>query len=277
LGDILLAGAVTVALTLLLYGPVIIVSGPAAVTHNKYVSATTWTDLIALLGERLMTFAAEMTRTPGIAVLLGIGFVIWIAQDLKRGARSAMLPAALVTWCVVVVVIQRAPPYGRVWTFVMPILYGLGAAGLVWVVQRTMRNRPAALVTMAVGLTCWMSWDTLRSRSPSLSPEGERFESAQEIASFFKEALAPEDRVLSVSPVRPSLWYYMQRAGIPAEVMSHDVGGPSFTYAVVSGPLEQFNDGLREWSMPTLGEGRLQPVQAFPGAVVYRIDPPLPY
>ncbi|MBL8858739.1 MAG: glycosyltransferase family 39 protein [Planctomycetes bacterium] len=277
LSDILLAGMLTVVLTLLLYGPVIVASGPDALTSNKYVSATAWSRLLDLLGERLAVFATELTRTPGVAVLLGTGLVTWLVVDAKRRARSALLPAALAIWCVLIIAVQRVPPYGRVWTFVIPLAYGIGAAGLVWIVQRSPRGRSAILGALTFGLTCWMSLDTLHTRSPSMSPEDERFEAAESIAAFFKSSLAPEDRVLTVSPVRTSLWYYMRRAGFPSEVMSHDTGGLSFTYAVVNVPLAEFNSGLTEWSMPNLEESQLHHVQDFPGAAVYRIDPPLPY
>ena len=277
LGDILVAGTVTVALTLLLYGPVILFSGPGALTGNKYVSAPTWERLMVALEERLAIFRAELIRPPALALLLGIGLVVWVAVDLRRGARSATLLAAVAGWCTAIVLAQRAPPFGRVWTFVMPLAYGLGAAGLVWIVERTLRNRASSLAILVTVMTGWMSLDTLRSRSPANSPEGERFEAGQEVAAYFREVLEPQDRVVSLSPVRTPLWYYMRRAELPHQVMSHDAGGPPFTYAVVNVPLEQFNEGLRYWKLPTLEADRLHPVREFPGATIYRIDPPLPH
>jgi len=180
-----------------------------------------------------------------------------------------------VVWSALILLVQRAPPFGRVWTFVMPLTYGLGAAGLVWIVRRV-RDRPAALALLVVVTSGWMGWDTLRSRSPSLSPEGERFEAAQEVADFLRGVLRPEDRVVALSPARTPLWYYLRRSGLPARVMSHDPdGGRPFTYAVVNVPLAQFNEGLRHWKLPTLEQARLRPVRWFPGAIVYRLDPPL--
>jgi hypothetical protein len=43
----------------------------------------------------------------------------------------------------------------------------------------------------------------------------------------------------------------------------------------VNVPLEQFNNGLINWGLPTLEASRMWPLQEFPGAIVYRIDPPL--
>jgi hypothetical protein len=277
LGDILVAGTLTVALTLLLYGPVILFSGPGALTGNKYVSAPTWERLLEALDDRLSIFGTELARPPALALLLGLGLAVWVAVDIKRGAKSVTLLAAVVCWCAAIVLIQRAPPFGRVWTFVMPLAYGLGAAGLVWIVERTLRNRSGALAILVLVMTGWMSWDTYRSRSPAHSPEGERFESGQAVAAWFKEVLEPQDRVVSLSPVRTPLWYYMQRADLPHVIMAHEDGGPPFTYAVVNVPLEQFNEGLRYWKLPTLEADRLHPVREFPGATIYRIDPPLPH
>lgn len=274
--DIVLAGAATAVFALVLYGPVLVVSGPAAVTTNKYVSVTSWSDLTALLGLRLAILATELTRTPAVAILLVLGLVAWLVRDLRRGAHALALPAALIAWCALLVVLLRTPPYGRVWTFAMPVFYALGAAGLVAIVSRFFARRPAALVVLALGLTAWLGLDTLRTRSPSLSPEGERFESAQDMAAYFQGNLAPEERVLAVSPARAPLWYYMRHAGFPADVLSYDEGSSAFTYAVLCVPLEEFNAVVGEWDIPPVDDQRLQRVQEFPGAVVCRIDPPLP-
>ena len=275
LGDVLVAGSVAVGLTLLAYAPVILVSGPKALTGNKYLSASTWTEWSERLVERLAVFGAEMGRPPGLALVLVLGLTVWVVVDLGRGARSVGLLAALLVWSALILLVQRAPPFGRVWTFVMPLTYGLGAAGLVWLVKRV-RDRPAPLALLVVVTSAWMGWDTLRSRSPSLSPEGERFEAAQEVADFLQGVLAPEDRIVALSPVRTPLWYYLRRNGLPAQVMSHDPDGSRpFTYAVVNLPLAQFNAGLRDWKLPALEPSRLRLLREFRGATVYRLDPPL--
>jgi uncharacterized membrane protein YecN with MAPEG domain len=276
LRSLIFGGTLTVLLTLALYLPILVASGPEPLTNNRFVRPMQGSLFWAELRDRGGTFLE----------LMHAGVPWWVGATLAGCAGLALLahgrigrqrlPAlvAMLLWSTLLLAWMRVPPYARVWTFALPVWCGMVGAGVAFLASIVARSQARwlapALVAAALGIPL------LLHRAPERIDEGSLFLGGREVAGYMKENLGPADRVIMTWPALPALNYHGQRLGIPP--FFFDVWGDDrpFTHALLDSPLDEFNKKLEFVGYPALRPGAYSEVRAFAHAVLVRLKEPLP-
>ncbi|MFN0131663.1 MAG: glycosyltransferase family 39 protein [Phycisphaerales bacterium] len=280
--DPIVAGMGTILVTFILYTPVIVVSGLSSLTSNRYVKPANWQDFSSALSERFAGMVRDATvSTPMVAVwLMALGLVAGLVASVVRGRgayRGVPVALTVIGWCVAMLLLQRAAPYGRVWTFAMPLAAAVIGCGLVWLVELSPRAARRVWVPMlvAVALSLPTAVESVRTRSVSQRIETDGFDDARAIVAYAKANIGPQARILSTHPPRPILEYHVRVGGLPDAVVSREPGGLPYSHVLLDVPLEQFNERLRFEGVPELSADRVTVVKQFKSSALWRIDPPM--
>ena len=189
----------TAVLTVLLYLPALLWTGPHAFLSNRFVTSQPFGTFARAIGPSLGSTWSGWNRDLGVlgAVLFAASFVVGLSRR-----RSSSLVAAAVLWCGVLVIAERWVPFHRVWSFLIPLYWIVVAAGIAIVVRRA-RWAPviAVALCLAIGGSVLASGSVLRSRDTGYFPDAERIAVAL-------RALGPHDRVLVYNPATVPLQYY---------------------------------------------------------------------
>jgi hypothetical protein len=192
-------------IAILLYLPVIVVSGPDKLVANRFVVPPAGGELIGELARSLaQTWVFWNRDVPAvIAAVLVIGFALG-SWRVPLG-----LPAAAI--CLACVLVQRVAPFERVWLFLLPLYFAIAGGGLARFVD-------GRLLATAFGLM--LGYFTLTSGSILSSTETGVFPDAEAVARALGPRLAPDDAVVTELPASlPELQYYFPRFGLPTNVL----------------------------------------------------------
>jgi Dolichyl-phosphate-mannose-protein mannosyltransferase len=203
----LLLGLVVV----LLYLPVLVISGADKIVSNRFVVALDRTEVVPeLLRSLARTWAFWNRDIPWpLAALLVIGFGITVAFEVRSKRVPLGLLAPLV--CLVLVLAQRVAPFERVWLFLLPLYFTVAAAGLARFVD-------GRLLAAAFGVV--LGYLTLTSGSILASAETGAFPEAEAVTRALAPRLAPDDAVVTQLPASlPQLQYYFPRFGLSTNVL----------------------------------------------------------
>ena len=208
-----LALVVTVIATVVLYSPVLIRMGPAALTRNEWVSPKTLAYVAANLPDSLATTWREWNRDipwPLSLVLLA-GFVAGLAP---RHRREVPLAPVAVLACLGLTFVERVDPFPRVWLFLLPVYFMTAAWGIVrtieWVAPRGWGHAVVGMTTAILAATIgWHVYADQSIRRTVVEPH------ADEVAGLVAERLRPDDLVICVLPTAPPLEYYFRKLGVP--------------------------------------------------------------
>ncbi len=201
-GELIRACAATGVLTLLLYAPFLLASGPLALLRppfaapvstaeflGHWASFQTWTSLVGFLADPLPA---------AVASLLGLAVVVGMLSSIR--GNSPLPPALGIVVLPILVGIQHVLPPDRVWTFLSPLLVATACLGGAWVVSylptpRMPTRRMAALASClgAVALASMIQWRSdFFHRARYLSG----FDRPSEVAACLERHLGPEDGLL---------------------------------------------------------------------------------
>jgi hypothetical protein len=278
IGGLIVAGAATVALTAALYLPVLVVSGHRSVTANRYIVRQTGEVFRARLAEYsqdLLEFSHAGAHWA--AAVLGVAALAGLLGHARIGRTRVPIVLPVMAWSVAFVALKGVVPYPRVWTFLLPVYAMAAGAGLIVVAGLILgrsRGRVAGMVT-GVALAGALFAEVLRTRAVDRIDEGQDLRDAAAIVATLQERARPGDVVLCGYPGFPILRYYAARAGLPCPVIVEMSRERPFDFIVLHVPLEKL-DVPREAGLPPLREDDLRPVQDFPGARLYRVEPPYP-
>jgi hypothetical protein len=278
----LLYSLLLIALAILvLYLPVIAVSGVHALIGNRYVVPLSGHAFAAGLPYALQETWAQWQRDlpAGLNLLLVGGFVT--AHLFHRRLARAPIPLmlAVVAWCTPLLLAQRALPFPRIWIFVLPLYLGVASAGVVDLVSRGagvlpqwMRTRLAgrqsvALAMLAVMLSGWLTLTVVTARSIDQAAETGRFRDAEAVALFLKGYLRPGDAVVTEFPAGPPLAYYFHRHHLDQAYLNPRAAPSTRLLVVINAPGNLAEESLRKrgWALPVKdyhgpGERRVQEV-----------------
>jgi hypothetical protein len=113
--------------------------------------------------------------------------------------------------------LQRAVPFARVWLFLLPLVFLVGASGLAACVaalrSAALRRTAAAVLLIAAGP--WLFVRAIDVKTAKFSRETGTLQDAEAIAIFLKSFLQPEDYVVSACPSSAPLVYYARRHALP--------------------------------------------------------------
>jgi hypothetical protein len=208
---LLAAGLVLGLLVVLLYLPVLVISGADKLISNRFVVPLGWTEFGPELARSLgRTWAFWNRDVPWpLAALLVVGFAIATALELRKRRVPLGLLAALI--CLLFVAAQRVAPFERVWLFLLPLYLVIASAGLARFVDGRL---------LAAGFGLLLGFFTLTSGSILSSNETGAFPEAEAVTSALAPRLAPDDAVVTQLPASlPELQYYFPRYGLPTSVL----------------------------------------------------------
>ena len=198
-------------LVVLLYLPVLLVSGADKLVGNRFVVPLSWTqlgpELMSTLGR---TWAFWNRDVPWLlsAVLL-VGFAI--ATVIEARQRRVPLGVLAVGVCLVLIVAQRVAPFERVWLFLLPLYLVIASGGLTRFVDGRI---------LAVGFGLVLAYFSVTSGSILSSTETGTFPDAEGVSRTLAPRLAPDDAVVTRLPASlPELQYYFPRYGLPVSVL----------------------------------------------------------
>jgi Dolichyl-phosphate-mannose-protein mannosyltransferase len=242
------SGLVLGLFVVVLYLPVMLVSGPDKLLANRFVVSLAGSELAAELPRSLGSTWALWNRDiplPLVLVLIA-GFVVASARDL----RSLRVPPGVLAAgvCLVLVLVQRVAPFERVWLFLMPLYLVVAGAGLALFID----GRLVAILFGAI-----LGYTTLSGGSILRSTETGAFPDAEAVTRTLTGRLAAQDAVITQVPASlPELQYYFARAGLPIDVLVRPPDAAARVYAVVPVAARPLVDG---WGEP-------RPIQRFAGS-----------
>lgn len=249
----LLARAVvrTAVLTVLLYLPALLWTGPRAFFSNRFIQSLPFGAFARALGPSLGETWRSWNRdlTVGGAILFAIFFAIGLARR-----PSSSLVATTAIWCGALLLIERWVPFHRVWSFLIPVYWIVVAAGIGTVLRRW-RSLAAVALAVAIGVTVLLSGSVLREQETGYFPDAERVMMAV-------RGLGP---VAAYNPAVIPMQYY---AVLHDTRLSFSKQAPTIVVDTAAG--QTLTDVAHR-----LGRSpdHAQVFRRFPGATVYRTNP----
>jgi len=223
-----LAMAIGAFLTAILYIPVVLGSGWEMLWSAS--GAANRESIHQLMVNALIAPWDLTTRYwPGIlAIALGglalLGFLAhWVIPH-----RGAWIGFALIAGSYLVLFVFRSNPFVRVWLFATPVILGICAVGLTWLLQRLdfISHSKIAFGAAIVMLICGLGFITALSPGISTSEEGSTLRHGSDIAKRIALQWQSGDTVLTACPVDEPLAYHFKRQGLPvAPVFALLIGG----------------------------------------------------
>ncbi|TLN26025.1 twin-arginine translocation signal domain-containing protein, partial [bacterium] len=214
------AGAAVALLTLLLYTPVLVVSGPSALFANQFVSGLPWDQFLTRMqaGWHLTWSDWMVGVPPALQILLAAGVIAGLA--LHRRISRFQIPTQLpmLAWIALVLLVQRSDTLSKLWVFLDTLFLIWAAGGLAALAGRI--RLPARLRVSAPGLAAGLALAVL-----CLFPLRESFSQPAPLAldqsdtritmEHLAQVIRPGDMIVVDIPVDAKIQYYAMVAGIP--------------------------------------------------------------
>jgi uncharacterized membrane protein len=266
------------ALTVLLYAPVIAVSGPHSLLGNSFVAPQTWSYFTHHLPRSLeATFARwHRDQPPALWILLACGFVVAIVLHQRLSEVKVPPVVGPLVFIPPVIVLQHVVPFERVWLFLLPLYLMTAAAGVLFLVRRfrSRKHYAAAVSLIAVALCVSLARDAVASRAVYHSEDTSTFRDAPHVAAFLEQYVRPGDRVLVSPPADAILEYYLSAEGLdPGRLLYTDFAAKRLLVVVKEGPREYtLSEVLRQHLSGTVTR-RLTPVplRRYPHTRLYEL------
>lgn len=218
LAALLEAGAICAALTLALYGPMLILGGLETIVSNRWVQPLTWVSYgraMAVMPWRVVVIWKQCTPllTYGLCVLGCLAAAM--AAFSHRQRRLSWIPSLLVG-VLAVSLATRTLGYVRTYNFLLPFVCAAGAAGLGILIARLsgrIGGKPATLmmgaaVLLALYQACsYGVWGCEGGQDDAL-------DRPREAAEFLARETDPREPILLASPYDASIVYYGLAAGL---------------------------------------------------------------
>ena len=226
-GSMILMGVLTV----LLYSPVIVVTGRELIINTAQFVPETWSDF-ARKFPALPTSIWRQWNT-GLPEVLKYALIVGLVTSLvlhRRIARHRIpLILAAAVWLIPVLLAQRVTgQWARVYLFLLPVYLAMASAGIVFILSAAsswLRNaRPVLGAIVVIAISLFLSVSVVNTGSVPLSdPDVGTLVDADEVAVFLKGYIQPTDRVVAICPSDCILEYYFRKHGIPSGHLVRDV------------------------------------------------------
>jgi 4-amino-4-deoxy-L-arabinose transferase-like glycosyltransferase len=286
-------------LTLLLYVPVINVSGMDSLTGNRYVQTLPWQNFvlqIPILLERVwLTWNRDIPLL--IQWLLVIGFIVSFIFHQRLACYRIPIVFAML-WLIPVLLVQRVVGFPRTWLFLLPLYFMLASAGMIYLLRAVLdvgRTRGFAPTTelphlsaktheqaqqhehtwyalFALIVSLVLSVSVLQSQSILASEETGALRGAAAFTELLVDRLQPGDGVLALLPADAPLEYYFRLNGLSASYLNTDLGNKQRLFVVVYKPATTLADTLARAGLPSGDYGAPELVARVEPASLYQIE-----
>jgi hypothetical protein len=215
----LAAGFAAAILTLLLYVPIFVYTGPAKVFTNGFVAPLPWKDLLETLFSRFTDTWAEWTfRVPSVIILLfEVGWILSLLFHWCISEIRVPLQLAALLWIGILLLIQRPNAWSKVWVFLQPLMLIWAAAGILGLLEKVrlkfLRGLPLAAVVFCLALLGGLRQAAqLVPQLPGLwIIRGDE----ENTIRFVQSHLQENDLIVVAPPDDAPVWYYSELHGIP--------------------------------------------------------------
>ena len=263
----------TAALTTALYAPVLVVSGPRAVTSNEFVTSLSVADFLGRLpghaADTVQTWARDLPTPVAVALALLLVVSLLLTPRLSRFPVPPL--AAFIAAAVAVLLVQRAVPFTRVWLFCVPVA-AVTVAGLPGRPLDSARRGRIAAPALAVLVALAGAVVVLAADSPRTSRETGGLLDAPAVARYLAGTVTASDRILATGS-DTILAYYLHRDGVDAGSLIFTTSPRHRTYVVVNRLGNQTLDGvLNDLGEPRDRYGPARLVRRWGTASVYLLE-----
>ncbi len=163
------AGAAAAFLTLLLYTPVLVASGPRSLFANQFVSGLPWDYFLMRMqvGWHLTWIDWMVGVPPALQILLAAGFIAGLVfhRRISRFQTPTQLP--MLVWIALVLLAQRSDTLSKLWVFLDTLFLIWAAAGLAALAGSI--KLPARLRVSAPGLAAGLALAAFLVVAPSFN------------------------------------------------------------------------------------------------------------
>ena len=219
--DLLLTGAVAGCLVLLLYTPVLAVSGVSALTDNHWVQSKSAARLLELWPARLADLREIWLRDPMLPIgwRLATGFAVSLLfhQRLARHPLPFWIPA--LGFCATALVAQRVAPNSRFFSVLFPLYLISASAGLVFGLERLAgRARtatPSLVPALSLVVVCLSAALLIRSDRVYRDGDSGRVHALRAAADFIEDRLRAGDRVFG--DAAPGMVYELHARNVSSD------------------------------------------------------------
>lgn len=260
-------GVSTVAMTLLLYTPVVLASGGfVPLTSNRFVASLPMDQfVVAVIPHMQQTVGDFLRDVPSIICALVFIAGIWgtfVSFRERQYALALLLPMFLVGTAALFFV-KQSIPFSRTWIYFIPVLaISVDAGGTFFFARIPVRMR------MVAGTTCviagaLIAFSLISSRAIAKYPDTGSFSDAKTVAGYLAPAMSRGDVVCAQQPADVPTAYYLWRDVSVADYLSRPVTNRKFFLQILpaSEVLEMGQDwrlliananyALYEWDAPT--------------------------
>jgi 4-amino-4-deoxy-L-arabinose transferase-like glycosyltransferase len=259
-------GLLCAVVTVVLYLPVVSVSGVRAIVANQYVLPLSLSEAVLdwprMVQETWLNFQRDI---PFLGRLCLGASMLYGAFHLWKSRRSAFLlvPATLVGIGALLLA-MRVVPFRRTWIFLLPLGFCLADVGVMELLRFfRQRTRAAALGVLGLLVALGIGLYLTATDAVSQYPDTGDLPDAEAIALYLKPHLQEGDWILARKNL--PLRYYFYRLGIPLDFF-HKSGNGNI-YVVVRLPQDSFAKVMETYELHL--DERDFVVQNFPSALLY--------
>jgi len=269
---------ITSVLTLILYAPVLAVSGIDSIISNRWVTPRSWSYFASEFPASLVSLWKQWNlHIPyAVSIVLAAGFIVSTAFHRRLSAYRIPIAAATVLWCLIAVTVQRVVPYNRVWLFLLPVYIGTASAGVVFLMNRIKLKKNGCHVAVfppaVVILSVWLIWNVL-------TPNHQlgKVVDNETIAVFLKDYLEPGDRVLDFAGNEdpdPSMIYYFKLYDIPITYLIAEPNSSRRILVIINEKTDTLKESLDKRGIKLTNNTAPRLIRRYKVVSLYEIDMP---
>lgn len=249
LRHLILFGVLTALLVLLLYTPIVLVTGMEKIVGSTFVASIDGQRFWRVLVRRLtQTWDVFTKGVPTIVVwILVLGFVVAAIFRWKKMA----FPFILVLFSAAVVLLRRVVPFDRMWLFAVPIFLIWAAAGLVFIFDHTLdawlKRWPTARVTLQIGLLVLLCAPMIVTGAAYHHKRDATQAYARNLVLELQDELTHTDVVVTTFPDDAPIRYYIEFYDVGSEgIFSYQSGEFQRAIVLVNEPRGQTIESVLE-------------------------------
>jgi hypothetical protein len=225
LKKVALSIVLTLVITIILYVPVVIVTGADFFTKNSIWNPKGFSWLFSHGPQYAYTLWLYWNKglPDSLVVLLAAGFILSLCSP------KSFWPASILVLGVVSIIalirVPQVPGFNRVWIFAAPLYYMSAACGLLqassFLLKKLPQRRVEACITLfAVVLALVNGQQVLKNGNTCFAAENGGFRDAENVALFLKPLLKKNDKIICQCPSGEPLQYYFIRQNTPLHFYS---------------------------------------------------------
>jgi hypothetical protein len=219
-------GTAALAVTAVLYLPVVAGTGIALLVGNRFVRPQSRHDFFTQLPSFLGDVGADFTRgwSPWVVVAVTLGLAASLIASRRVARHRVPMLAAILGWSLALLIVNGRLPYVRVWMFLLPFALAAAAGGLTWSGERLARYG-GAFARRATCLTIWAvviagaAVSLVQSDAVRRSDDTGTLHDGDAVAAFLVDRAQPRDRVIASAPSDLPLDFLLRARAVSSDLL----------------------------------------------------------